>query len=80
MTWINRLEPNMDISLNVLEGQWENAYITTAQKIATYTLIPFLMIAFLEGVIKNLIFINLANGVITILNGVKERFDARFGN
>lgn len=59
---------NMDISRTVLEGKWDNWFIDTAQKVALYTIIPFILIAALEAIVKNLILINLANCAIAILN------------
>lgn len=69
MTWIQPIQPNMDISRTILEGKFDNNLIDTAQKIAIYTLIPFLLIAALEAIVKNFILINLANCGITLLNG-----------
>ncbi|MBX7065886.1 MAG: hypothetical protein K1X28_01525 [Parachlamydiales bacterium] len=68
MSWIQPIQPNMDISLTILEGKFENSLIDTAQKIAIYTVIPFMMIAILEALIKNFILIGLANCAIAVLN------------
>ncbi len=68
MAWIPPLEMNMNISRTVLEGKWDNPVIATLQKIALYTIIPFMLIATFEAIFKNLILINLANCLISILN------------
>lgn len=68
MAWIQPLEMNMNISRTVLEGKWDNPVVAAIQKIALYTIIPFMFIATFEAVFKNLILINLTNCVISILN------------
>lgn len=72
MAWINRLELNMKISRNIYEGKSSNLLIAIAQKIAFYSIIPFVLIAFFEGIVKNFIVFNLANLGITIINGLYE--------
>lgn len=74
------LEPNMSISRNIYEGRWENRWVTLAQDIAIGTIIPFTLVVLFEAVIKNLIFITLANVAITLLNISREKYHARFGN
>ena len=59
---------NMDISRTLLEGKWENWFLDTVQKVTLYTIIPFMMIAAFEAVVKNFILINLANCIITLIN------------
>lgn len=78
MSWIAPIQMNMDISRTVLEGKWDNIWIETAQKIAIYTLIPFLMIAAFEAVFKNLILINLVNCTISILNAGHSLYENLF--
>jgi hypothetical protein len=78
MSWIAPIQMNMDISRTVLEGKWENIWIETAQKIAIYTLIPFLMIAATEAVFKNLIFITLLNCAISVLNAGHSLYEHLF--
>lgn len=68
MSWISPIQMNMDISRTVLQGKWDQCWIDTAQKIAIYTLLPFILIATVEAILKNLILINLANCAIAVLN------------
>jgi hypothetical protein len=69
MAWISPIKFNMDISSAIIEGKSDNIFIDTARKIAIYLVIPMALIATFEAVIKNMIFYNLANGVIVVLNG-----------
>lgn len=78
MSWIAPIQMNMDISRTVLEGRWDNCWIDTAQKIAIYTLIPFLMITAVEAILKNLILITLANCAISILNAGHSLYENLF--
>lgn len=80
MSWISPIEMNMSISRNVYEGNSKNAFVALAQKVAIYLIIPMALIVFFEAVIKNLIFINLFNIAITILNSAHYGFYAYFGN
>ena len=76
MAQIPPLEMNMNISRSVYEWNSKNCIIATAQKIAIYTLLPFSLIVMFEAVIKNLICINLANMLFTILNAGREGYHA----
>ena len=60
--------PNMEISRTILERRWESPFIDTVQKVATYSIIPIAMIIFLEAVLKNMVFINLANVTVYLIN------------
>lgn len=80
MPWIAPLEMNMSISQNIYEGTSTNSFIATAQKIAIYSIIPLALVVMLESIIKNLIFINLANLAITIINTAHDGFHACFRN
>ena len=68
MSWIRPFEANMNLSAAVLNWQPKSIWIQTAKKIAVCLIIPFGMITFFEAVVKNLIFVNLANACVTILN------------
>lgn len=74
MPWITPFNANMDISLSIIEGRPGNPLIAMIQKIAIALVIPFAMIAFFEAVLKNLIFINLANLGITLLNAAHATY------
>ena len=80
MSWIAPLEMNMSISQNIYEGHSNNCLIDLAQKIAIYAIIPLALVVMFESVVKNLIFINLANVCITILNSTHDWYHARPGN
>jgi uncharacterized protein YqhQ len=67
------IELNMNISLNLIEGKFENRCLALAVKIALYTVIPFLLVAFFEAVVKNLILYNLANAVIAVMNFIHHQ-------
>lgn len=64
----------MNISCTVYEGRWESPCIEVAQKIAVYSAIPMAFILFFEAVVKNMIFINLANVVITVIHSIDHFF------
>ncbi len=74
MSWISPIKMNMGISERVLDSKPDNLLIQTAQKIAIYSVLPFSLIVLFEAVIKNLIFINLANLGILILNTAHDFF------
>ena len=65
---IQPFTPNMDISRTVLEGRWGNSFIDTTQKVAIYSVIPIALIIFVEAVLKNMLFINLTNATISLIN------------
>ena len=72
MEWICPLEANMNFSRSIYEEISENPFVATAQKIAIYTLIPLALIVFFEAIVKNLIYINLANLAIITLNASRD--------
>jgi hypothetical protein len=74
MARIETIEFSMDISKRVYQEWSDYALIETAQKIAVYTVIPMMMIAFVEAVIKNLIIINLLNVSIIVINETQDFF------
>lgn len=76
--WISPIEMNMNISRSIYEGKPQYCLIATVQKIAIYTVIPFLLIAMLEAIIKNVICINLLNCLITLLNGGRDLYTHYF--
>jgi hypothetical protein len=80
MSWISPLEMNMDLSRSIYEGRPSNYLVEVAQKVALYSLVPFSLIVMFEAVVKNLIFINLTNLTITLLNTAHENYHACFGN
>jgi hypothetical protein len=80
MSWISPIEMNMSISQNIYEGHWNNPLIVLAQKIAIYSIIPLALVVIFESIIKNLIFINLLNVGITVLNLTHDWYHARPGN
>lgn len=65
----------MEISRTIIEAEWDNPLFDTAQKIAVYTVIPIALIVFVEAVLKNIIFINLANAAITVINFGHELYE-----
>ncbi len=69
---------NMNISRRIYEGNPDNRFIATAQKIAIYTVSPIMMIMMFEAIIKNLIFINLANTTITLINTIYDIYPPSF--
>lgn len=69
MAWISPIKFNMDISSAIIEGKSDNIFIDTARKIAIYLIIPMALIVIFEQVIKNMVFYNLANMGIALLNG-----------
>lgn len=75
MTWITPFEANMDISRNIYEGRPSNRLVAIVQKIALCLVIPFAFIVFFEAIVKNLIFVNLANLGITILNAAHDLYN-----
>lgn len=77
--FIQHFTPNMEISRSVIEGKWDNTFIETAQKIAIYTVIPMAIIVFVEAVLKNMIFINLANAAITLVNAGQNLYTTLLG-
>lgn len=68
MSWIRPVEMNMDVSRTLSEGRWNNCLLVTIQKVALYTVVPFLLIASFEAIVKNLICINTINAVISVIN------------
>lgn len=74
MTPIPLFEMNMDTSRNIYERESKNRLIATAQKIAIYTIIPFMMILSFEAVVKNLILVNMGNVIISLINGISEKY------
>lgn len=58
----------MDISKNLLEMEPEDEWVALAQKIAIYTVLPFLLVVAFESIFKNLVYYNLANLAITGFN------------
>lgn len=73
MSWISPLEMNMNITRNIYEGRSDNCLISTAQKVAIYSIVPLMLVAMFESILKNFIFINLANLVITVANAAYDR-------
>ncbi len=69
MPWIRPIEMNMDISRAVLERKWSNPLLALAQEVVIATRVPFLLIAYFEAIVKNLICINVINFGISLLNG-----------
>lgn len=65
---IQPLTANMNITKATYECRWENPFVDLVQKVAIATVLPIALIAFTESVVKNLIFINLANCGITLIN------------
>ncbi len=61
-------EMNMDFTRRIYEYRAENAWVRTAQKIATYTIIPLALIATFEAIVKNLLFIGTSNLLFTTYN------------
>ncbi len=68
MTWISPFKMDMSISEAVLKSSSDYPIVETIQKIAIYTVIPFLLIAAFEAIVKNFICINLLNCLVTVLN------------
>ncbi|HSX11673.1 MAG TPA: hypothetical protein VLF94_08170 [Chlamydiales bacterium] len=62
----------MNITRNIYEMKSKNQFIAIAEKVATYTLIPLLLVAMFEAVVKNMIFINLANVCIVVYNEIQH--------
>jgi hypothetical protein len=80
MSCITPLEMNMSISQNIYEGYSDNRLVDLAQKVAIYAIIPLALVVMFEAIVKNLICINLANAVITIINLSYDRYHACLGN
>lgn len=68
MSWITPFEMNMDITRNVYEEPSDYLLIDLAKKVALYSVIPLTMIAAFEAIFKNVLFVNLANFGVAILN------------
>lgn len=69
---ISKLEMDMSISRNIYEGRSPHWFVSLAQKVATYALIPLALVAMFEAVVKNLIGINLINLGIVCINQVQK--------
>lgn len=67
MTRIEYFKMNIDLSQQIAELDSDNVFILTAQKVAVYSIIPFMMILAFESSIKY-VFTNLANLVISVIN------------
>jgi hypothetical protein len=72
MAWLNPIEFNMNIFLDLRRKKADHPLIATIQKIAIYSLIPIALVAFFEAVVKNMIFINLFNLGIVVLNSLHD--------
>lgn len=78
MVSIQLFEMDMNISRNIYERESKNRFIATAEKIALYSIIPFTFILLFEAVVKNMILINLANLLITVINKITDKFSPIF--
>lgn len=71
---IQPFQMNMEFSKYFLEHESDCWLFKIAQRISICTLIPFLLIASLEAVIKNLIIINFLNLSIGVINRIRELY------
>lgn len=74
MSWIQPISMNMDLSRALVEGEWDDSCLATLQKVALFAIIPFMLIAAFEAVVKNLLCIQTLNCAIALLNAGHNLF------